>query len=169
MNVNVDTALSEKVKAVVAAIKAWDRQDIMELYEHLGELRKLTALFDQDPTWYINREDVPSLAIPAEVPKESIWGCDLHGICLIKHPDEFTFKARSLADISPSPGNVDLQSTRAPLEALRGAQKKRITVQLSPREYAGVIRAMTEDEEPKVASWVRTVIVRALNGRGIKV
>ncbi len=168
METNVDSALSERVKQVVAGIKSWDRQDIMELHALLTELRKLAAIFDQDPDWYLSREDIPTLALPPGVPLESIWGCDLHGICLVKHEHNFTFKARSLADLNPNPDSLDWDP-RSPIEVLRGAQKKRITVQLSPREYAGVIRAMTEDEEPKVASWVRNVIVRALTGRGIKV
>ncbi|MBN8549860.1 MAG: hypothetical protein J0M12_11145, partial [Deltaproteobacteria bacterium] len=56
----------------------------------------------------------------------------------------------------------------SPLEVLRAADKKRITIQLSQREYAGLQRAMLQDEEPKVASWVRDLILREIKGRGIK-
>lgn len=167
MPVNVDSALSERSKEVVSAIKKWDRQDIMELHGLLSELRKIVALFDQDPAWYISREQIPTVPLPPELPVDSIWGCDLNGICLVKSEHEFVFKARAVADLAPHI-QFDPGVGASPLEVLRGAEKKRITIQLSQREYAGLQRAMLQDEEPKVASWVRDLILREVKGRGIK-
>ncbi|MBN8551015.1 MAG: hypothetical protein J0M12_17010 [Deltaproteobacteria bacterium] len=167
MTAAVDSALSERAKEIVANIKRWDRQDIMELHGLLMELRKIVALFDQDPAWYISREQVPSVPLPPELPIDSIWGCDLHGICLVKNEHEFVFKARSTADLAPHI-HFDPSVGVNPLEVLRAADKKRITIQLSQREYAGLQRAMLQDEEPKVASWVRELILREIKGRGIK-
>lgn len=163
----VDNALSERSKELVAAIKNWDRQDIMELHALLVELRKIIALFDQDPAWYISREQIPSVPLPPELPTDSIWGCDLHGICLLKSENEFVFKARAVSDLAP---HVDFDPTRgaSQLEVLRGSKKKRITVQLSQREYAAMLRAMMQDEEPKVAGWVRELILKEVEARGIK-
>jgi hypothetical protein len=56
-----------------------------------------------------------------------------------------------------------------PREILAGVgRKKRITVQLPHREYAAMLRAMRQDEEVKVASWVRTLIVKELKSRKIE-
>lgn len=166
MSTNVDTALSERSKEIVAAIKSWDRQDIMELHALFQELRKIVALFDQDPTWYISREEVPTVPLPPGMPQEQIWGCDLNGICLVKHEHEFTFKARAVADLAP---HVDFDPAVAgSLEVLKGAQKKRVTIQVTQREYAGILRAMLQDEEPKIAAWVRKLLLKELDRRGIK-
>lgn len=167
MTANIDTALSARSKEIVAAIKAWDRQDIMELHQLFVELRKILTLFDQDPSWYIAREDVPTVPLPAELPPESIWGCDLNGICLVKHEREFTFRARAVSDLAPHL-EFDPFASPAPLEVLRGAHKKRITIQLTQREYAGMLRAMAQDEETKIASWTRKLILKELQLRDIK-
>jgi hypothetical protein len=168
MSVDVDTALSDRVRHVVAAIKTWDRHDIMELHGLLMELKKITALFDQDPDWYITRTQVPTMPLPAGVPEEAIWGCDLSGVCLVKRVDEFAFKARAATDLAPG---VIFDADRGlnPREILAGVgRKKRITVQLPHREYAAMLRAMRQDEEVKVASWVRTLIVKELKSRKIE-
>jgi hypothetical protein len=56
-----------------------------------------------------------------------------------------------------------------PREVLAGVgRKKRITVQLPHREYAAMLRAMRQDEEVKVASWVRKIIVKELKGRKLE-
>ncbi|MFM1848582.1 MAG: hypothetical protein RL417_2056 [Pseudomonadota bacterium] len=168
MSVDVDTALSDRVRHVVASIKTWDRHDIMELHGLLMELKKIVALFDQDPGWYITRTQVPAMPLPAGVPEESIWGCDMNGVCLVKRDDEFSFKARAVADLAP--GVVfDTERGLNPREILVGVgRKKRISVQLPHREYAAMLRAMRQDEEVKVASWVRNLIVKELKGRKIE-
>lgn len=166
MNANVDAALSDRSKELVAAIKSWDRQDIMELHGLLAELRKIVALFDQDPTWYVSREDIPTVPLPPGMPAESVWGCDLNGICLVKHDTDFAFKARAVADLAP---DVEFDpAVVGSLEALKGTQKKRITIQVTQREYAGILRAMLQDEEPKIAAWLRKLVIKELERRGIK-
>jgi len=167
MSVEVDTALSERVRCVVASIKTWDRHDIMELHGLFMELKKITALFDQDPAWYITRTQVPSMPLPAGIIEDSIWGCDMNGVCLVKRDDEFSFKARAATDLAPG-AVFDAERGLGPSEILAGVgRKKRITVQLPHREYTAMLRAMRQDEEVKVASWVRAVILKELKSRKI--
>lgn len=163
----VDTALSERAKLTVAKIKSWDRQDIMELHGWLMELKKIVALFDQDPTWYIASNQIPTVPLPKEIGAEEVWGCDLHGICLVKERTEFTFRARSLSELVPGSAAAAASADRQ-LELLRSTKKHRVTVQFSQREYAGIVRAMNQDEEPKIARWIRATLLKEIHLRGIK-